>query len=652
MEGLRKAYAGIMLNMAQESAARVLAAERRAAALAAGLAAAKEDGVSALVRLKAIMEARIKEKDLESSVLVKKIKELENQLHEAQNAMASLKVQLQGANTELELTRKTLAEERINSLPTSNKVYSSSNSSPHSKINQQGGNILLKNEQPADNNDGTCLVPITTNENEAVENLKSIYRHSPDLPSFMERNKKPKFYHSGCTQRIHALKQRTQGKDASTKGNHKQATGLNSRSKIGKSNAAKNPCHTRSIMEQILQTEFLGNYKRKRGRRSRPNYKHENSSEHGEAKYKLSEKSKSDGNGCLLLLQALEQDLSPPKVSAGHCGEALTNLKEDLKKSRRDAELSRCTAFPELVDVLAVNNMQMKRRKRTKTVRVLEAELSDSKSVPESANALLRTTSEKSMSDDELISEMTENCFDTPARNSGPFLKCATENLTCQTNADNGQFDPGNSSTVLQLTKSKTIEYGNLVLDQLEQPTSNNNTSSLKEVYEDGSCSLASHRADASTVSSLDKEENLKVSSGFPMQALEKPDASVGSSLNKEDHAESSSGASMQALAKLDAISGSSLNEEHALSSCGASMQAEGARYIKYTFNRRKRKCVSIDSSSQGAVLEKNSDLGSPTNNQNNHKDHVVQELSIDSPQGDSQLVQVAQQLILLSEHK
>jgi hypothetical protein len=57
---MRKAYAGIMLNMAQESAARVLAAERRAAALAAGLEAAKDDGVAALLRLKAIMDARVR----------------------------------------------------------------------------------------------------------------------------------------------------------------------------------------------------------------------------------------------------------------------------------------------------------------------------------------------------------------------------------------------------------------------------------------------------------------------------------------------------------------------------------------------------------------------------------------------------------------
>ena len=60
VEAARKAFASIMLNMAQESAARVLEAERRAAALAAGLEAAKEDGVAALLRLKAIMEARVR----------------------------------------------------------------------------------------------------------------------------------------------------------------------------------------------------------------------------------------------------------------------------------------------------------------------------------------------------------------------------------------------------------------------------------------------------------------------------------------------------------------------------------------------------------------------------------------------------------------
>ena len=153
------------------------------------------------------------------------------------------------------------------------------------------------------------------------------------------------------------------------------------------------------------------------------------------------------------------------------------------------------------------------------------------------------------------------------------------------------------------------------MVDQQELKTPNNNTASLKEVNEDGSCSLASPKADASTL--IDRE-NLKASSGLPVQALEKHDISVGSSLNKKEHTKAFS---------------------------GASMQAEGARHIKYTFNRRKRKGMSIDSTPQRAVPEESSDLCSPTNKQKLHPDHVEQDHLIDSPQGDSQLVQVAEQV-------
>lgn len=155
------------------------------------------------------------------------------------------------------------------------------------------------------------------------------------------------------------------------------------------------------------------------------------------------------------------------------------------------------------------------------------------------------------------------------------------------------------------------------MLDQLEQITPNINTASCKEVLEDGNCTSASQKADASSVSSLDKEENLKVSSGLPVEALEKPDASIAISLNKEEDANTAS---------------------------GASMQAEGARHIKYTFNRRKRKCVSIYSTPQRAVPEKNSDLGSPPRKQNPHPNPVMQH-PVGSPKRDNHLVHIAQQV-------
>ncbi|GJN21434.1 hypothetical protein PR202_gb08906 [Eleusine coracana subsp. coracana] len=549
VEALRQAYAGVMLNMAQESAARVLAAERRAASLAAGLAAAKEDGVAALVRLKAIMDARIKEVELRSLQHVKKIKELEEQLQSlqqvkmkdleeqlygAQNSVAALQFELQEANTELEKTRKTLAEERTID---------------------------------------TCVVPVIAEENGAAQNMQNIYRRSPDLPSFMERNKKPKLYHSGCTQRIHALKQRNQGADACQEQNRKHASGLNSRSKIRKNDAAKNPSHTRSIMEQLLQTKFLGKCKRKRGSRSRPCFNHDSSGEIREAESKLSDTS--DGNGCLLLLEALEQDLSPPKVSARH-------------GANRKAE------SPELIDILAAKDVLVQKRKRSKTVRVLEAEFSDSKCVPESAPG-----------------------------NNGPVLQPTTKNLMHQDDANNGQLEPGNGSTViLQSIKNEVTDCGSLLMAQLEHHTPDNNSASLKVANGEGSCSLASGKADASTLIPLDKEENLKASSGLSIEASEKTDAPVSSSLYKEQHAKLSS---------------------------EVSMQVEGARHIKYTFNRRKRKCVSMDSTPL-CVPGKSGDLPSAPKEAEPHPNAEPQDNLIDSPQGENQLVQVAQQLILLSE--
>ena len=58
IEAVKRAYAEVMLNAAREAAARILAAERRAAALAGGMAAVRDDAVAALLRLKAISDAR------------------------------------------------------------------------------------------------------------------------------------------------------------------------------------------------------------------------------------------------------------------------------------------------------------------------------------------------------------------------------------------------------------------------------------------------------------------------------------------------------------------------------------------------------------------------------------------------------------------
>ncbi|KAL5212802.1 hypothetical protein ABZP36_023649 [Zizania latifolia] len=571
VEGMRKAYAEIMLNMAQESAARVLAAERRAAALAGGLEAAREDGVAALVRLKAIMEARIKEVESQSLAHIKKIKELQEQLHGAQDTVVSLQLELQRANTELEQTRRTKAEERKNNLCTCDKINSNKNSSTCSKKHLQ--DRVSKNKN-------------TAKESEAVENLEKLYNCGCDLGSFMVGNKKPELFRNGCTQRIHALKQRSSSADTSLVQNSKQASGLNSCSKSGKMDTDRNSHSTRSIMEQILQTKFLANCKRKRGRRSRPKYMCDSSGEHGQSS------NASDGNGCLLLLQALEQDLSPLKVSAEHGGQGLADQRDDLIIDGKDSDLNLRTASPGPNDVLSVSNIQMKRRKRSKTIRVFESGCSEANSVPESGNTLPRSTNENRVFN-------SEESSDTPPRNDSPILQCTAENLMHVVDAaSTGQLkSENNSPLVLQSIENEIGDEGNSRVDNLECRTPENNAVGLEEVNVDKNCILASDRADSSIVISVDKEETAKAPSGV-------------------------------------------------------SMQAEGGRYIKYTFNRRKRKSAPSDSTPQGAIPEKSSSLVSPADNNEPCAKPETQDLLIESPRGDNQLIHVAQQLILLSVQK
>lgn len=646
MEALRKAYAEIMLNTTKESAARVLAAEERAAVLEGRVAAAKEDGVAALVRLKAIMEARIKEVESKSLAHVRKINELQEQLHGAQNTVASLQVELQTANTELEQTRTTLAEERNNILPTCDEMDSNKNRSSCSKMHVQSRSVSLKNKDTADD---ICCVPTST-ESGAAENRENVC--GTDVSS-IARNKKSKLYRYGCTQRIRALKRRSPRADSSEQ-NGMQASVLNIRSKMGKNNTARNTRRTRSIMEQILETEFQGNCKRKRGQRRRPSYKHDSSEVHGKTEDTSSDAS--DKDGCLQLLKALEQDLSPPNMFTRHSGEGLTDRKDYLPIGGKDA--------PALIEAPALSKMQIVRRKRTKTVRISDDGYSLSKSAP--GNTLRTSTNKDTIFKSEQTSESIDNHSDTPASKNVSGLSVGTENLMHPSDgtenlmypsddtenlkqpsdatensmhpsdhienlmqssdtteslmhpniASTGQFESGNSSPlVLQSTKRQIDSEGELRVDHPKCRTPETNSAGWQEVKVDESCNLALDRSGPSAIISLDKEQNA-MASGVPVQP-------------------------------------------------------GGARRIQYTFNRRKRKSMSLDSTPQGAIPEKGSSLVNLTDKQESQalpgkSSNLVnladkqesqalpetQNLLVESPQDDSELVHVAQQLVLLSELK
>lgn len=59
MGALKRAYADIILNTAKESAARVLAAERRALRCQQAVFAAKEEALTTILRLKAIADSKV-----------------------------------------------------------------------------------------------------------------------------------------------------------------------------------------------------------------------------------------------------------------------------------------------------------------------------------------------------------------------------------------------------------------------------------------------------------------------------------------------------------------------------------------------------------------------------------------------------------------
>lgn len=59
MAALKKAYADIILSISKESAARVLASERKSAVFQHELKVAKEEGVRMLMRLKQMMDTQV-----------------------------------------------------------------------------------------------------------------------------------------------------------------------------------------------------------------------------------------------------------------------------------------------------------------------------------------------------------------------------------------------------------------------------------------------------------------------------------------------------------------------------------------------------------------------------------------------------------------
>ncbi|XP_042442163.1 uncharacterized protein LOC122027295 isoform X5 [Zingiber officinale] len=175
MAVLKRAYADAILNTTKESAVRILAAERRTLQWKQSSSFVKEDSVALILRLKALMDSRIKETESVNLSQATKIRELEVQLREANHTIRRLNSKLQQVSSELENQKSDKSE--------SLQAASSQETVPHSTYAKYSNQ-----KEP-------------TKDSTASEDSTG----TPDFVSLILRNKEPEPFINCCTQRIHPL---------------------------------------------------------------------------------------------------------------------------------------------------------------------------------------------------------------------------------------------------------------------------------------------------------------------------------------------------------------------------------------------------------------------------------------------------------------
>ncbi|KAM0943203.1 hypothetical protein DsansV1_C13g0119761 [Dioscorea sansibarensis] len=210
MASLKKVYADVILNMAQESAARILVSERRALGFQRSLFAAKDEAVSTLLRLKSIMESKIKEAEKQSLGQIRRIQELESQLNEAEDTIDSLRTELKSMHDKLEKMKNLTGSSEVENMNTISceGISQEREISSHSALCPPGSEQISTDKEdaslsePAVNDHCSILGNMIKAEEMGAENE---FFSKPDLASMIMRSKEPELFRNGCTQRIRAL---------------------------------------------------------------------------------------------------------------------------------------------------------------------------------------------------------------------------------------------------------------------------------------------------------------------------------------------------------------------------------------------------------------------------------------------------------------
>ncbi|KAI9086563.1 hypothetical protein K1719_031647 [Acacia pycnantha] len=201
LTALKKAYADIILNTAKEAAARVMASERKAVRLQRELLSTKEESLRMLLRLKQMLDSKVREAETTSCSQKTKIDELEAQLQEAEEIVRDLREELREVHAALEEvktnTMHPLAKRNIEDEATAEE------------------NIVINNQ--LDPHRSLYYAPDSQFESVSTDDTKDSIGNGSN-ESFIRR-KAPELYQNGCTQRIHASERSLFGGNFSLSGN-------------------------------------------------------------------------------------------------------------------------------------------------------------------------------------------------------------------------------------------------------------------------------------------------------------------------------------------------------------------------------------------------------------------------------------------------
>lgn len=211
LTALKKAYADIILNTAKEAAARIMVSERKSIRFQQELFAAKEESLHLLLRVKQMMDSKINEAEMTSLSQQQKIEELEAQLHEAEDIVQELRVELREVRYEMEKVNAN--HSRLDEPILKDYTANQEEKSPENRLIMSPSIIcppLDSRPEPvitSDVKDPTLNRRNEGNKCQSTNESRSENRYvgSTDFSSIMMINKEPELLRNGCTQRIRAF---------------------------------------------------------------------------------------------------------------------------------------------------------------------------------------------------------------------------------------------------------------------------------------------------------------------------------------------------------------------------------------------------------------------------------------------------------------